>query len=62
MPKKIRCPLNTEKIKKLERPSFSDGGGDSDSGAVGEIRTLASTVFHHAGHSKIKLFGHDLTE
>ena len=40
--------------KKEERPNFSDGSGDSDSGAIGEIYTLASTILYYIGHSKIK--------
>ena len=62
MPKKTRFLLNTEKIKKSERSSFSDGGGDSDSSAIGEIRALASTIFHYIGYLKIKLFSYNLIE
>ena len=34
------CMFNAEKRRQSERPNFSDGGGDSDSGAAGEIRRL----------------------
>ena len=43
-----------KKKEKEEKPNFSNSGGDSDSGAIGEIYAPASIIFYYIGHLKIK--------
>ena len=51
------------KIKKTtkKKTNFSDGGDVGD-GVVREIYAIGSPVLHYTGDSKMKQFGHELTE